>query len=74
MSSERYLFLIKGSLVMAQPVTAPETGELLVGLLQQGFVVGPLPVWAGNAEQALACYEPLAQRQAFADVLTGGAS
>lgn len=74
MSSERYLFLIKGSLVMAQPVAAPETGELLVGLLQQGFVVGPLPVWAGNAEQALACYEPLAQRQAFADVLMGGAS
>ncbi len=29
MSSERYLFLIKGSLVMAQPLAAPETGELL---------------------------------------------
>jgi hypothetical protein len=39
MSSERYLFLIKGSLVMAQPLAAPETGELLTSLLQQGFVV-----------------------------------
>ena len=40
MSSERYLFLIKGSLVMAQPLAAPETGELLTSLLQQGFAVG----------------------------------
>ena len=29
MSSERYLFLIKGSLVMAQPLAAPEALELL---------------------------------------------
>ena len=54
MSSERYLFLIKGSLVMAQPLAASETGELLTSLLQQGFAVGPLPVWASNTEQALA--------------------
>ena len=78
MSSERYLFLIKGSLVMAQPLAAPETGELLTSLLQQGFAVGPLPVWASNTEQALACYqqalacyEQSAQRQAFVDVLAG---
>lgn len=69
MSSERYLFLIKGSLVMAQPLAAPETGELL----KQGFVVAPLPVWASNAEQALACYEAAAQRQVFADALAGRA-
>ncbi|KAB0682227.1 hypothetical protein F3X87_07030 [Aeromonas caviae] len=73
MSSERYLFLIKGSLVMAQPLAAPETGELLTSLLQQGFVVAPLPVWASNAEQALACYEAAAQRQVFADALAGSA-
>ena len=72
MSSERYLFLIKGSLVMAQPLAAPETGELLTSLLQQGFAVGPLPVWASNTEQALACYEQSAQRQALGDVLAGG--
>ena len=39
--------------------------------LQQGFAVGPLPVWASNTEQALACYEQSAQRQAFVDVLAG---
>ena len=71
MSSERYLFLIKGSLVMAQPLAAPETGELLTSLLQQGFAVGPLSVWASNTEQALVCYEQSAQRQAFVDVLAG---
>ncbi len=71
MSTERYLFLIKGSLVMAQPLAAQETGELLASLLQQGFAVGPLPVWASNAEQALACYEAATQRQAFVDVLAG---
>ncbi|MFM4995152.1 MULTISPECIES: hypothetical protein [Aeromonas] len=74
MSSERYLFLIKGSLVMAQPLATPETGELLTSLLQQGFVVGPVPVWASNAEQALACYEEAVQRQAFVDVLAGRAA
>lgn len=74
MSSERYLFLIKGSLVMAQPLAAPETGELLTSLLQQGFVVGPVPVWASSAEQALACYEEAVQRQAFVDVLAGRAA
>ncbi|WP_281706113.1 hypothetical protein, partial [Aeromonas taiwanensis] len=57
MSTERYLFLIKGSLVLAQPLAAQETGELLTSLLQQGFAVGPQPVWASNAEQALACYD-----------------
>ena len=41
MSTQRYLFLIKGRLVLAQPLAAPETGELLASLLQQGFVVGP---------------------------------
>ncbi|BEE16665.1 hypothetical protein VAWG006_09180 [Aeromonas enteropelogenes] len=71
MSSERYLFLIKGSLVMAQPLAAPETGELLTSLLQQGFAVGPLQVWANNAEQALACYERAAQQRAFGDILAG---
>ncbi len=74
MSSERYLFLIKGTLVMAQPLAAPETGELLASLLQQGFWVAPQQVWAGNAEQALACYERAAQQQAFADALSGAAS
>ena len=54
MSTQRYLFLIKGTLVLAQRLAAPETGELLASLLQQGFVVGPLPVWAGSVEQALA--------------------
>ncbi|MFQ1864207.1 hypothetical protein ACK36H_01085 [Aeromonas veronii] len=68
MSTQRYLFLIKGTLVLAQPLAAPETGELLV---QQGFVVGPLQVWADSAEQALACYERAAQQQAFADALSG---
>lgn len=71
MSTERYLFLIKGTLVMAQPLAAPETGELLTSLLQQGFVVGPLQVWASNAEQALACYEQSAQQRAFSNVLAG---
>ncbi|MCR3959955.1 hypothetical protein NUK42_14495 [Aeromonas veronii] len=71
MSTQRYLFLIKGTLVLAQPLVAPETGELLASLLQQGFVVGPLQVWAGSAEQALACYERAAQQQAFADALQG---
>lgn len=66
MSTQRYLFLIKGTLVLAQPLAAPETGELLASLLQQGFVVGPLQVWADSAEQALACYE-----RAFADALSG---
>ena len=54
MPAERYLFLIKGTLVLAQPLAAPETGELLTSLLQQGFAVGPLQVWASNTEQALA--------------------
>ncbi|HEA3131624.1 TPA: hypothetical protein RVR73_002950 [Aeromonas hydrophila] len=71
MPAERYLFLIKGTLVLAQPLAAPETGELLTSLLQQGFAVGPLQVWASNAEQALACYERAAQQQAFADALQG---
>jgi hypothetical protein len=71
MSTQRYLFLIKGTLVLAQPLVAPETGELLASLLQQGFVVGPLQVWAGSAEQALACYERAAQQQAFADAISG---
>ena len=62
MSTERYLFLIKGSLVLAQPLAAQETGELLTSLLQQGFAVGPQPVWASNAEQALACYEAAPRR------------
>ncbi|HEA3088593.1 TPA: hypothetical protein RVR74_000874 [Aeromonas salmonicida] len=74
MSTERYLFLIKGTLVMAQPLAAPETGELLTSLLQQGFVVGPLQVWASNAEQALACYEQSAQQRAFSNVLAGTSS
>ncbi len=74
MSTEHYLFLIKGTLVMAQPLAAPETGELLASLLQQGFVVGPLQVWASNAEQALACYEQSAQRRAFSNVLAGASS
>ncbi|MFA7259374.1 MAG: hypothetical protein WC013_07620 [Aeromonas bestiarum] len=74
MSSERYLFLIKGTLVMAQPLAAPETGELLASLLQQGFVVAPQQVWAGNAEQALACYEQAAQQSALASVLAGAES
>ncbi|MFM1705960.1 hypothetical protein [Aeromonas salmonicida] len=74
MSTERYLFLIKGTLVMAQPLAAPETGELLASLLQQGFVVGPLQVWASNAEQALACYEQSAQQRAFSNVLAGTSS
>ncbi len=74
MSTERYLFLIKGTLVMAQPLAAPETGELLTSLLQQGFVVGPLQVWASNAEQALACYEQSAQQLAFSNVLAGTSS
>ncbi|WP_339023132.1 hypothetical protein [Aeromonas salmonicida] len=74
MSTERYLFLIKGTLVMAQPLAAPETGELLTSLLQQGFVVGPLQVWASNAEQALACYEQRAQQRAFSNVLAGASS
>ncbi|PKQ71508.1 hypothetical protein AOX56_07720 [Aeromonas sobria] len=73
MSTQRYLFLVKGTLVLAQPLIAPETGELLASLLQQGFVVGPLQVWAGSAEQALACYERAAQQQAFADTLSGAA-
>ncbi|MCO4202964.1 MULTISPECIES: hypothetical protein [Aeromonas] len=71
MSTERYLFLIKGSLVLAQPLAAQETGELLTSLLQQGFAVGPQPVWASNAEQALACYEAATQRQVFIDTLAG---
>ncbi|AUZ74088.1 MULTISPECIES: hypothetical protein [Aeromonas] len=71
MPAERYLFLIKGTLVLAQPLAAPETGELLTSLLQQGFAVGPLQVWASNAEQALACYEQAAQRRAFGDILAG---
>ncbi|PKQ74693.1 hypothetical protein CJP16_16580 [Aeromonas sobria] len=71
MSTQRYLFLIKGTLVLAQPLAVPETGELLASLLQQGFVVGPLQVWAGSAEQARACYERAAQQQAFADALSG---
>ncbi|MFM5633062.1 hypothetical protein ACET8D_13845 [Aeromonas veronii] len=71
MSTQRYLFLIKNTLVLAQPLAAPETGELLASLLQQGFVVGPLQVWAGSAELALACYERAAQQQAFADALSG---
>jgi hypothetical protein len=71
MSTQRYLFLIKGTLVLAQPLAAPETGELLTSLLQQGFVVGPLQVWAGSAEQALACYEQSAQQSALASVLAG---
>ena len=74
MSTERYLFLIKGTLVMAQPLAAPETGELLTSLLQQGFVVGPFQVWASNAEQALACYEQSAQQRAFSNVLAGTSS
>lgn len=73
MSTQCYLFLVKGTLVLAQPSAAPETGELLASLLQQGFVVGPLQVWAGSAEQALACYERAAQQQAFADALSGAA-
>ncbi|HHQ4454237.1 hypothetical protein FT688_15635 [Aeromonas hydrophila] len=71
MPAERYLFLIKGTLVLAQPLAAPETGELLTSLLQQGFAVGPLQVWASNAEQALDCYEQAAQRRAFGDILAG---
>ncbi len=71
MPAERYLFLIKGDLVLAQPLAAPETGELLTSLLQQGFAVGPLQVWASNAEQALTCYEQAAQRRAFGEILAG---
>lgn len=71
MQTERYLFLIKGNLIMAQPLAAPETGELLISLLQQGFVAAPLLVWASNAEQALACYEGKAQRQALSSSLSG---
>ncbi|MGY3941660.1 hypothetical protein [Aeromonas tecta] len=71
MQSERYLFLIKGSLIMAQPLAAAETGELLASLLSQGFVVAPLLVWASDTEQALACYEAKAQRQALASSLSG---
>lgn len=71
MQSERYLFLIKGSLIMAQPLAAAETGELLTSLLSQGFVVAPLLVWASDTEQALACYEGRAQRQALVSSLSG---
>lgn len=71
MQSERYLFLIKGSLIMAQPLAAAETGELLTSLLSQGFVVAPLLVWASDTEQALACYEARAQRQALVSSLSG---
>ncbi|MEG0008485.1 hypothetical protein ACW5XF_07620 [Aeromonas lusitana] len=71
MQSERYLFLIKGSLIMAQPLAAAETGELLTSLLSQGFVVAPLLVWASDTEQAMACYEARAQRQALASSLSG---
>lgn len=71
MQSERYLFLIKGSLIMAQPLAAAETGELLTSLLSQGFVVAPLLVWASDTEQAMACYEARAQHQALASSLSG---
>lgn len=57
MSTETYLLLRKEGTVIAQPLAAPETGELLVSLLQQGFVLDPRQILAGNSRQALACYE-----------------
>lgn len=71
MHTERYLFLIKGQLIIAQPLAAAETGELLTSLLSQGFVVAPLLVWASDSEQALTCYEAKAQRQALSGALSG---
>ncbi|EOD54227.1 hypothetical protein [Aeromonas molluscorum] len=57
MSTEAYLLLHKEGTVIAQPLAAPETGDLLVSLLQQGFVLAPRQILAGNSRQALACYE-----------------
>ena len=74
MHTERYLFLLKGRLIMAQPLAAPETGELLISLLQQGFVLAPLQVWASACSVSLACYEAGAQRQALAASLSGAES
>lgn len=71
MSTERYLFLIKDRLVLAQPLAAPETGELLTSLLSQGFVAAPLLVWASDSEQALACYEAGAQHRVLSRLLLG---
>lgn len=71
MHTERYLFLIKGRLIIAQPLAAAETGELLISLLSQGFVVAPQLVWASDSEQALTCYEAKAQQQALSGALSG---
>lgn len=64
-------FFDQGHAGAGPAIGGPGDGELLVSLLQQGFVVGLLQVWAGSAEQALACYERAAQQQAFADALSG---
>ncbi|MGL5842467.1 MAG: hypothetical protein ACRCYK_11795 [Aeromonas hydrophila] len=69
MRNECYLFLFKGTLVIAQSLSAPETGEVLISLLQQGFVVAPLQVRANNTRQALACYSCSEQQRAFTSLL-----
>lgn len=62
-TSQTFLFLIKEPLVIAQPLEAPETGELLVSLLRQGFIVGPVTIRATDSRQALDCYDQHAQLQ-----------
>lgn len=62
-NSQTFLFLIKAPLVIAQPLDASETGELLVSLLRQGFIVGPVTIQAADSRQALDSYDPHAQLQ-----------
>lgn len=72
--SHNYLFLIKDKLVIAQPLDAPETGELLVSLLRQGFVIGPVTIQAATSRQALENYDQHAQLQVLTSRLRQSAA